>query len=49
MNKLELCVTIGAFVLNKYRARDDVQAAARALRKQGYPLWVARLILLGRI
>ncbi len=42
--------TIGRFIVAKYRtlaAHVGVHAAARNLRKQGVPLEMARLILLG--
>lgn len=39
---------IGQYIINKYRYRPDMGAAARALRKQGYPLEMALKILLGK-
>ena len=43
-------MNIEQFIRTKYRAlaRDKGYfQAARNLRKQGYPLWMARLILVG--
>ena len=48
MSTQSIYVLVGRFILKKYRDRDDKYAAAKALRKQGYPLWLAKLILLGR-
>jgi hypothetical protein len=48
MSTFDISYVVGRFILRKYRNREDTGAAARALRKQGYPLWLARLILLGK-
>ena len=43
---------IGEYIIQKWRARleetGDVQHVARQMRKQGYPLEITLLILLGK-
>lgn len=47
----QLASLIGNYVINKYRKqarRSGVRAAANNMRKQGYPLALALIVLVGR-
>lgn len=52
MARIQLNQLIGRFVVNKYRSQCTDQGAfqsARNLRKQGYPLALALLLIVGRV
>lgn len=51
-NKSNACAELGAWLLAKWHSRlldsgGNYLAVARQMRKQGYPLEVARAVLLG--